>query len=250
MRMALLLLCMLGTLIFGAAFVLSFTNPVTIERAARELMRIELERQVGQKIDSLSNTRIAKLAEGALLKLNSEIKTVQRNLRDEVPQKVANIIANMLNADCECRKRLVANAIAAEELHFGALKKMRAKLDGLIESTYAKVSAGILRELRIFSAINATAFLFLGLLTLRRQQHCRQLMLPAIVVLGAVGISISCYLFNQDWLHTLVFSDYLGYGYAAYLLIVALLLADIAFNRARVTGAIIRSVFDTAPTPC
>jgi hypothetical protein len=57
MRRAILAISLLGLLIFGASFVLSFLNPLLVERAAREVVRIEVERKIGEKVDALSNTR-------------------------------------------------------------------------------------------------------------------------------------------------------------------------------------------------
>ena len=47
MRRFLLLIGLSGTLLFGTAFVLSWLNPLLIEQAAREIVRIEIERRVG-----------------------------------------------------------------------------------------------------------------------------------------------------------------------------------------------------------
>ena len=65
------------------------------------------------------------------------------------------------------------------------------------------------------------------------------MLLPTLAILGAVGLAGGLYLFNQDWLHTIVFGDYLGWGYAAYLAVVALLLADILMNHARVSTRLV-----------
>jgi hypothetical protein len=66
-----------------------------------------------------------------------------------------------------------------------------------------------------------------------------QLILPAIVLVGAVIVTGGLYLFNQNWLHTVVFGQYVGLAYIVYLASAALLLADIVFNRARVTTRLV-----------
>jgi hypothetical protein len=91
--------------------------------------------------------------------------------------------------------------------------------------------------------------------TVVRRQAKLQLLLPALVVFGAVGLTGGLYLLNQDWLHTIVFGDYVGWGYAAYLSLVAALLADILLNRARVSTRILNLLFDivgsaATVTPC
>ena len=75
-----------------------------------------------------------------------------------------------------------------------------------------------------------------------RQRAALQLALPAVVLAGAVVITTTLYLFNQNWLHTVLFSQYVGLGYVAYLGLAVAFLADIVFNRARVTTELVNIV--------
>jgi hypothetical protein len=240
MRCFVLTLSLLGTLLFGGALVLSFVDPLSIERAAREIVRIEIERRIGQKLDQLSDSRIGELAQRALQQTGIDIAHAQEAIRVELPRKVVNVIADMLNANCECRKRLT------EYAHLGALDRLssliqvREKLVDYIESAYASVTRNLIREFRIFTASNALAFALLGVVTLIQRRANLQLALPAVVLIGAVAVSASLYLFNQNWLHTIVFGEYVGLAYSAYLVGVALFFTDIVFNRARVSTGIVR----------
>lgn len=246
MRTMILGLAVLGTLLFGAAFAISWLNPLLIERAAREIVRIEVEHQVGESIDRLTDSRLAGLAERALRRIDLDIERSRQALRDDVPRRVANVVADMLDADCACRQRLVESAQRSENGRLTSLTLAREKLAGFIESTYASVAASLMREFRIFTASNALAFALLGLVTLFRRRSGLQLLLTAVVLVGAVALTGGVYVFNQDWLHTIVFGEYVGLGYAAYLAGVTLLLADVAFNRARVTTRIVNVILDAA----
>jgi len=242
-------------LIFGAGFVLSFLDPLLIERAAREIVRIEVERKIGEKIDTLSNTRIAALAQKALLKTDVDIQRAQAALREEVPRRVANVIADMLNADCECRKRLIEHMKRSEVERLSSLTQVRQRLQVLVESAYASVTWNLMRELRIFSASNAVAFAVLGVVTLARKMATLQLILPAVALLGAVAVTGGIYLFSQDWLHTIIFGQYVGLAYSLYLVGVARLLGDVAFNRARVTTQLVNTALSavgaaSSAVPC
>lgn len=239
MRRALLILAVLGTALFGAAFVVSLLNPLLVERVAQEVVRIEVERRVGEKLDKLSSSSVVALAQKALGKTNAEFEGAKRQLLEGVPQQVAGVVAEMLKADCECRKRLTMGAVAAQQARITTLGQARDRLVGLIESAYATVSANLLREFRIFTAANASAFAILALVTYRRRGAALQLMLPAVALVGAVAVTGGLYLFNQDWLHTVLYSQYVGLTYVAYLGAVAALLADVVFNRARVTTRLV-----------
>lgn len=239
MRRALLILAFLGVALFGAAFVVSFLNPLLVERAAREVVRIEVERRVDQKLDSLSSPRVMALAQKALGKTDAELEHARRQLVDGVSQAVANVVADMLNADCECRKRLRERAVAAQQERITTLGQARERLVGLIESAYASVTAKLMREFRVFTAANAAAFALLAVVTYYRRGAALQLALPAVVLVGAAAITAGLYLFNQNWLHTVLYSQYVGLAYVAYLGAVAALLTDVVFNRARVTTRLV-----------
>lgn len=243
MRRVVLILSLLGTALFAAAFALSFANPLLIERAAREIVRIEVERRVGEKIESLTDSRLAALAQRALQRADADIEGAKKAIREELPQKVANVVADMLNADCECRKRLVEYAKRSENERLSSLTQLREKLVVFVESAYSAVTRNLMREFRIFTASNVVAFALLGAVTLVRRRATVQLALPAVVLVGAVVVTGGLYLFNQNWLHTIVFGQYVGFAYAVYLAIVALLLADLVFNRARVTTQMVNLVF-------
>jgi hypothetical protein len=238
MRRFLLLFSVIGTLAFGAAFVLSFTHPLRVEQAARDLLRLQVERDVGQRIDSLSNHRLVDLAMATAGRTEADIDASRRALRAEVPRRVAEAMADLLDADCDCRRRLVEFANDAAIGGLASLLDTRDKLTVFIESAYAAVSAQLLREFRIFTASNALALALLGVIAFVRRGATLQLVLPAIALTGAMAITGGLYVFNQDWLHTIVFGDYVGFAYAGYLAVVALLLADVLLNRARVTSVL------------
>jgi len=239
MRYTILVLAMLGTAVFTAAIIVSFLNPILIERAAREIVRIEVERRVGQRIETLSNSRVTALAQKALGKTDEEIEATRRALADDVPRKVANVVANMLNADCECRRRLVERAIKAEEERLTSLTRIRDNLVNLVESAYSTVTSNLMREFRIVTGSNAVAFAVLTLVAYFRRAASLQLLVPTIILLGAVTVTCGLYLFNQNWLHTIVYSQYVGFGYAIYLAAVAALLTDVLINKARVTTRVV-----------
>jgi hypothetical protein len=243
MRRTLLIFSLFGFSVFAAILATSFFSPLTIERVAREIVRIEVERRVANKIDALSSSRVVVLAQKALGKTDAELEDAKRLLAEDVPRKVAAVVANMSNADCECRKRLAQLAVNAQKDRIADLTQVRERLASLIESAYASVSAQLLRELRIFAGSNALAFAALGAVTYARRGAALQLVLPAFVLLGALTATSVIYLFNQDWLHTIVYSDYVGFAYLGYLALASALLADVVFNRARVTTKAVNAIF-------
>ena len=248
MRTFALIVSALGALLFGGLLLLTYVSPLTLERAAREVVRMEVERRVGEKIDVLTESRIVGLAEKALKQTDADIAAAKESIRRDVPARVAGVVADMLKADCECRRRMVERARTQESERLGALTRVRERLTSLIESAYGTVRDELLRELRIVSGSNAVAFALLGVVTLVRKRATWHLLLPLLVLVGAVLITGAVYLLNQNWLHTIVFGEYVGWGYSAYLGTVAAFLSDLAFNRGRVTTRVINEVIRAIPS--
>lgn len=235
LRRALLLSSLAGAALFAAAFGLSYLDPLLIERGAREAIRLEVERRVGEKLDDLSASRVAILAQKALGKTDAQIEEAKREIAAGVPQKIADVIADMAKADCECRKRWRESAKRAKARELASLSQLRERLAHFIESAYADVAGKLLREARIFTGANATVFALLAWVTHRRRAAALQLALPAVVLAGAASITGYLYLFQQDWLHTILFNQYVGWAYGGYLGLAIALLSDVVFNRARVS---------------
>lgn len=242
MRQTILGLSLAGTLLFGIAFILSWLNPIWIERMASTAVRFEVEREAGIRVDALSGAPIVGLAQRALKRTDAEIERTREAMRREIPANVARVATAMLDPNCACRARLKSAADAGRQQHLLSLSQLRVRLTSLIESAYADVRTKLLREFRIFTGSNAVALAMLGAVTLVRPKARLQLMLPAAALAGGVVVTTGLYLFAQDWLHTILFNDYVGLGYVVWLGVAILLLTDILGNRARVSTRIANGV--------
>ena len=234
----------IGTAVFAAALIVSVVSPITIETLAREALRTEIQKRVGEKIESLDGSKIAELAGRIAQRNAAEMEEIKRSIEDGLPQRIASVVGEMLNASCECRKTIKKSFTNAYTEHLGRLTDINTRLTDLIRAKYAEVATSLLREFRIFTGANALVFALLGVTTLVRKKAGIQLVLPAAVLLGAAVIVGGLYLFEQDWFHTILFNDYVGFGYFAYLALAVAFLADIAFNHARVTTEIVNAFFN------
>jgi hypothetical protein len=66
LRRLLLVVAGLGCVLFAGLITVSLVEPIWIERAAREVLRLEVERRVGERIDKLTDARVVQLAQKAL----------------------------------------------------------------------------------------------------------------------------------------------------------------------------------------
>ena len=223
LRATLLAISAIGAASFGSLFVLSWVRPVLVEKLAQDVVRHEVEKEVGEKLAALDGTWLGRVA--------------KRELAAGLSDQVAAVAAAMQDPNCPCRKFIAEVAITMHSA-------MQDRLVPLIRAKYLHVAAALLRELRIFSGANALVFILLGVITWVRRRAGLQLILPAVVLVGAAGVVGALYIFGQDWLHTIVFNDYVGLGYFAYLGVAVAFLADVVFNRARVSTQVVNAAFN------
>jgi hypothetical protein len=130
--------------------------------------------------------------------------------------------------------------------------QLQDRLIELIKTKYLEVEAKLTREFRIFTGTNALAFLLMTVTALVRRRAGLHFLPVGLVLLLATLVTSYFYLFNQNWLHTIVFADYVGLAYAAYLLFVFAALGDILLNRGRITMMVLDAVLApiTHLSPC
>jgi hypothetical protein len=244
MRTFALTLSFVGLLLFGSVFILSYVHPTFAESAARGVMHFEVERRVGEKLAPLGNSKLMDLARRRMSENStSEIDGQKRQLLTDLHLKVAATAAEMRNANCTCRKAIDKTMTGIVDGKATEIARLNARLAVFIRTKYMEVAESLTREFRIFTGANAAVFGLLGITTVLRRRAGLQLALPSLVLLGAAALVGYFYLFNQNWLHTIFFGDYVGFAYFAYLGMAITFLADIALNRARVTTNLLNGLF-------
>jgi hypothetical protein len=148
----------------------------------------------------------------------------------------------MLDPECECRRRLLNKGIENEEGKINSLGLLIKKMSSVIESTYVIVTQNLLREFRIFTGSNTAAFVVLAAVAYFKRGASLQLLVPSFVIILAVVIVSGFYLFGQNWIHSIVYNDYMGMTYSLYLLLTTALFGDILMNRALVTTEIFNHI--------
>lgn len=241
MRTPIFIVSLVGVALFGSAFILSYLNPTFVESIARGVIRMEVEQRVGEKLNVLENSKIVGFAKRVSGQNASEMDELKHKLAEGLPQKVAAVAAEMLNADCECRMAIEKSMTGVFNARIAELSRMNDRLITFIRTKYMEVAESLTREFRIFTGANAIVFALLGVTAAIRKTAGLQLTLPTLVLLGAAAIVGYLYLFQQNWLHTILFGDYVGLGYFGYLGAATACLADIVFNKARITTQIVNT---------
>ncbi len=228
-----------GALLFGAAFVASYARPAFVEALAANVIRAEVEDRVRERVTALEGSPLAGIAAVVAQRNAEEIARVRRRLADTLHAEVARIAAEMRDPECECRGAVAGMAAGLDDWRGLVLSQASERLTALIRLKYMEVSAGLTREFRIFTAANALVLLFLGFAVVVRRNARLHLLPPAALLVCSAFVVGWFYLFEQDWLHTILFNDYVGVWYFAWVGAAFLFVCDVMFNRARVTAQLL-----------
>jgi hypothetical protein len=228
---------LVGALAFGALFILVWARPVWLEEAAKDFIAAEVRRQVHTRIDGLDLKGGDALshAAAALQAQNELIARANARLSATVDARVDAALAQIRNLDCECRSVVTLLMIEARNRASTIIDTAGPRLTEFVHMQYARVVAELTLDLRIFTAINASACLLLLVLSFARPRAIDHLLVPGLLLMGAVVVSSYCYLFEQNWFYTVVYSNYYGFAYFAFLACIFALLLDIFLNRGKVT---------------
>jgi hypothetical protein len=131
-----------------------------------------------------------------------------------------------------------------------ATGRAKARVSDLIKEKYTETAEKLRADLTIFLSTNLIAFMSVFAITFMQLWRARYVVYPALLLTVTVVVCSGLYLFNTNWLYTILFQDYYGYGYAAIVGVIYLVLLDIAINRARVTNSISNAVGSALHTVC
>lgn len=229
-----------GALLFGAAFAVSYARPTAVESLAKNFIRVEMERNSSAAVHTIESSVLVRLVVARLD--TAGMVALRRQLADSVQARVARVAAEMRDADCPCRRFVEEAAGAVYGFPRGTRKPpVDQQLTALIRAAYMDFATKILREFRIFTAANALVLLLLGVAVVRRRDARLHLLPPALILVCSAVVIGYYYLFRQDWLHAVVFSDYVGLAYFGYLGAAFVLIADILLNRGRMTAGVVNA---------
>lgn len=239
-----LILGIVGGLLFGFAFLASVTKPGFVEQLAKNIIRYEVERKVQEKIEAIDSAFLSSKAAVIAKGYAEEVEQIKRLLTQQLPTRLAKVIAEMRDLDCECRKKIETNIRDGFEWRIASASSAQERLTTLIRSKYMDTATQLTREFRIFTGTNAIVFALLLVAVFVKRQAGLHLLPSALVLLAAGAITAYFYLFNQNWLHSLVFNEYVGLAYIGYLAGAFALLCDIILNRARLTTEVLNFVLN------
>ena len=247
MKITLRVFGLIGLLLFGSAFLLTYGVPDSIEKVAETFIKNKVEEETNEKIDSLGtaakNNKLVRMAGKLFKNKEKEIDELKQKLKSKAHEKLAGVIAEMRDLSCECRKIHAQRIKNGYIYKIALLESANAKLVDFMKTKYMDVVNNLKADLRIFTGSNTVIFLFLMFLSFLNPKAISLLFLPGTLLFTSTIICSYFYLFEQNWFFTLIYNDFIGYGYLGYIGVLFLFLSDIAFNNGRVTCEILNAIF-------
>ena len=220
----------------------SFIVPGFVEDVAKDIIRIQVEKKIHAKVDSLDANFLVGKASALIREHHEEAERVKQQLEAKLPEKIASVLAEMRNLSCECRKKIEGVLRKGFEGQFTFAKATQEHLTELIREKYMETAAKLDREFRIFTGTNAIVFALLAAAAFIKRGAGSFLLPPALILLVATSLTGYLYVFNQDWLHTIIFNSYVGMSYVGYVAGIFLFLCDVLFNGAKITVEILNAM--------
>lgn len=243
LRALVLWIGVIGSLVFAGAFAASFTSDHFISETARAVIHYRVAQEINEKVEAIGGDFLLNKATELLGRNKEGIDAVKAKLKAGITEQVARVVQEMRDPNCVCRTWIPQAVREGLMNRIGDLNQLQDRLVGMIRAKYLEVEAKLTREYRIFTGTNAIiCFILVGAALLKRRNGARLVPAAAVLLLASV-ITGYAYLFNQNWLMTILYGDYVGYAYIAYVVLVFFLLADFLLNRGRITAHVLDGIF-------
>jgi len=231
----------LGLVLFSLLFGLTYGLPDAVEKSAKGFVQRQLASEVVDKYNEIKSSSITQKALSIAGKLGFEKKKRVTDLENNIPQKIASTLEAMCSYDCEKEKALTVSITQSYVNKISSIEVAEYNIERIIKGKYLEIVENLRFDLRIFLGTNASMFLVLILVAFFKPKAVAQLFVPGILLLTATAVSSCIYIFGQDWFYTILYNDYMGFGYLAYLSIIFVFLMDLTFNSARVTTELLNT---------
>ena len=246
---------LVGTLIFLPIFIFTLLDPHFVERTGRGFIEWKVKSEAEQRVasievnspllnPSLLKKRLDDIAFAKSIGVDARLSSLTEQLQQAAPKLIAEQIARVSNIHCECRKAWQTRLNNAMGSRLASLGLAKQKLVDFTQGKYMEVVHKLTMDVRIFSATNTVVFILLLMVSLVRPQTVNHLFLPGGLLAISTAVCSFFYVFEQNWVYTIIYNDYTGFAYLGYLTFVFALLSDIVLNRGRVTTEIVNALLD------
>lgn len=246
LRFANIIMTLIGTTVFASFLLYINLAPKDFDQRTRNFAVSQIEQKIDGRLASAASSpaaeRVSEFAGRISDRLQSRVDDMRGSLDAGIDVLVADILAAACKLDCERRDEAAG---AVREFYENSILRHSMALDrleNLVVGEYDAVMTELRLDLRIFSGSTALAFGLALLLSVFRGRAAAHLVPISIALTLATVLAVSWYALGQDWVMTVLFSNYWGWTYSVFLGGLSALMIDIAVNKARVTSFVFNSI--------
>jgi len=232
------------TLIYGFVFIVSLTSTDTIRVKAKEFIKYQISKEIHAKVDKLSDTKLVSYIKSKTKEQSTKLQSYKEFLKKHLSQKVSSITDKLSKEKCECQKRRRSLLKSILISKIDSTKHAITRLKEFIHYKYINITSKLIKDIQIAFGSSFLAMLLISSLLFFKSKLSVQLNFLSLLMLLSTLAGTWLYLFKQNWFYTIIYNNYLGFWYMGYLAVVFLLIADIIFNKARVTTELINMFFN------
>jgi hypothetical protein len=239
-RWSCVLIGLAGLAMSAAVLTMLATQPDRIEAHMQRFVVYQVEKGTREALNETEDGGLAGNAMHRLArKFDDKAFRLQHSVADRVPLIVATILQDRCKGDCPEAELLEDIGL---QLVLGAAMELRVKgatLREFVNERYDRTVRGLFADLWIFCFVNAAAFATILLLsTIRGATVTRPVLKLTLLMTTSVLVSVSFYVFGQDWFSTILLNQFVGWAYLVWMLVLLGILIDIGFLRGWITNAL------------
>ena len=244
MKISLRIIGLIGLILFASLFGITYGVPELVEESAQGFVKSQIEKEIRAKYQASNAKTALDKAKAISDVLGQEHSGIQKAIDNKLPEKIAQVLASLCGYDCEKKKRITASIKGRYLERMQNIELAQNKLADIIKGKYVEIVGNLKADLRVFLGANASMFMLILALSFLRPSAIAHLFLPGVLLVVATIAASGVYLFGQDWFYTILYNDYIGFGYFAYLGVIFAFLIDVAFNKGRVTKEIVNFILN------
>jgi hypothetical protein len=230
---------LIGAVVFAGLWLVVTVMPKGLERSAIGFVKAQITSELQERFPA---DGMKAGLQNLSARFGVQSAQLDESLRSDLPELVAQVVSGFCGCEHRSEQEVARAVRSGMKARIASLGAAQTKIAELIKGRYESIIAALRLDMLIFLGTNAIAFFGVLAVTLAPVQKKPLVIYPAVILIAAVVISTSIYLFSTDWFYAILFQNYWGYGYAALMAVIFGFLLDIVVNRARVTLQIVSAL--------
>lgn len=227
----------LGMMVFAMLFGLTVWVPNLAENKAKEFIKKKILEATDRKIDHLeeqyNSATSHKRADKLIKKDHSVPNQLKQQLKKKTHAKIADVIREIADLDSKSRDDFAKGLEIITKSRIVTEDQYLHQIEHFMKRKYEELAIALVRDLRVLSVSNFLVFLIIFWNSLvSPNSNKNNLAYPTALFIGSAILLFFIYIFEQDWFYTMIFNDYGGLAYMAYLFIIFSILMGIILNKA------------------